>query len=72
MEEQNSVRGKIFHVVDNDLICERLIMGSLYNGVCQKKISKYFGTICYKFSTFILVADSVLAVLTLLLVEAAV
>jgi hypothetical protein len=39
-------------VVDNDLICERLIMGSLNNGVCQKKISKYFGTICCKFSTF--------------------
>lgn len=39
-------------MVDNDLICERLVMGSLNNAVSKKKKLKFYGTICYKFSAF--------------------
>ena len=64
-------------MVDNDLICERLIMGSLNKAVLFKKIKKLWYDL-FKFSAFFvffflfLVADSVLALLTSSLVEAAV
>jgi len=60
-------------VVDNDLIYERLIMGSLNKGVLLKKIQNTVLRFVISFQPFFfLVANSVLAVLTLLLLEAAV
>ena len=49
-------------MVDNDLICESIIMEILNNGVCKKK-SQNILVRFVMFSTFF-VADSILAVLT--------
>lgn len=58
-------------MVDNDLICESLIIGILNNGVCKKNPKIFwYDLLCFH----LFVAHSILAVLTanILLVEAAV